>query len=127
VGAAGWLTATNSAHPHHRITHFPATAQPPNRPTNPPNTPQGGRNNKNPILREDVFLLKVKALGGYRGKKKAAPADPDADPFGDDGTEFGEGRSQAQLAMHRGLAAVLEPAWKNNPNERKLSRSNRRG
>lgn len=60
-------------------------------------------------------------------KKKAAapPKDgADADPFGDG--EFAAGRSQAALAQHRGLAAVLEPAWKRNPNERKLTRSNRR-
>jgi hypothetical protein len=92
----------------------------------PPSLPQGGRNSKDPILREDVFLLKVKAFGRRAQKKQPPPSAEDADPFAPEGTEFGEGRSQAQLAQHRGLARVLEPAWKHNPNERKLSRSNRR-
>lgn len=91
---------------------------------------QGGRNSKDPVLREDVFLLKVKALGKRAGAKKVKKAaDADAvDPFA---PEFNQDtwhvQSQAELAQHRGLAAVLQPAWKNNPNERKLTRSNRRG
>jgi hypothetical protein len=103
---------------------LPADSLPPTWTPLPPT--QGGRNSKDPILREDVFLLKVKALGG-RGAaaKKAPPPDADVDPFAPE-AEFGTGRSQAQLAQHRGLAAVLEPAWKRNPNERKLTRTNRR-
>eukprot|EP00878_Enallax_costatus_P033656 GHUV01037198.1.p1 GENE.GHUV01037198.1~~GHUV01037198.1.p1 ORF type:complete len:119 (+),score=30.66 GHUV01037198.1:406-762(+) len=92
-------------------------------------TMQGGRNSKDPVLREDVFLLKVKALGRRAAKKKATDADESsADPFA---PEYSEDTwhvaSQAELAQNRGLAAVLQPAWKNNPNERKLTRSNRRG
>ena len=101
--------------------------------------PRGGRDSNGPILREDMFLLKVRALGGAgaAARKKAAAARAAAaaaaagNGGGDDDPlapveEFGEGRSQAQLAQHRGLAAVLEPAWKRNPNERKFARSNRR-
>jgi hypothetical protein len=99
---------------------------------------QGGRSNSDPVLREDVFLLKVKALGRRAAKKKKpAAADGDADGAAADGSidpfapEFTADtwhvQSQAELAQHRGLAAVLQPAWKNNPNERKLTRSNRRG
>jgi hypothetical protein len=101
-------------------------------------TVQGGRNANDPVLREDVFLLKVKALGRRAAKKKKpAAADGDADGAAADGSvdpfapEFSADtwhvQSQAELAQHRGLAAVLQPAWKNNPNERKLTRSNRRG
>jgi len=88
--------------------------------------PKGGRNNKQPVLREDVFLQKVKALGGLKAKKPAAAA-ADVDPFA---PEFGVDtwhRSQQELAQHRGLATLLQPTWKSNPNQRKLTRSNRRG
>ncbi|KAF8065842.1 NOB1 [Scenedesmus sp. PABB004] len=93
--------------------------------------PRGGRNSSDPVLREDVFLLRVKALG-RRGRKAKGPAagedgaapDPFAPEFGADTWHVA---TQAELAQHRGLAAVLQPAWKNNPNERKLTRSNRRG
>jgi hypothetical protein len=86
---------------------------------------QGGRNSNQPVLREDVFLQKVKALGGLKAKKVAAAAD--VDPFS---PEFGMDswhRSQQELAQHRGLANLLQPTWKSNPNQRKLTRSNRRG
>jgi hypothetical protein len=85
------------------------------------------------VLREDVFLLKVKALGRRATKKKAAAADGAAedgsvDPFAPEySADTWHVQSQTELAQHRGLAAVLQPAWKNNPNERKLTRSNRRG
>lgn len=89
---------------------------------------QGGRNRNEPVLREDVFLLRVKALGrrANRRPKKVdgQGGDPSAAPEYSSGAG---GRSQAELAQHRGLAAVLQPAWKHNPNERKLTRSNRRG
>lgn len=90
---------------------------------------QGGRNSKDPVLREDIFLLRVKALGRRAAKKKpaedaAAESDPFAPEYNQDSWHVA---SQAELAQHRGLAAVLQPAWKNNPNERKLTRSNRRG
>lgn len=97
---------------------------------------QGGRNSNDPVLREDVFLLKVKALGRRATKKKptadadadAAAAAGDVDPFAPEfSADTWHVQSQAELAQHRGLAAVLQPAWKNNPNERKLTRSNRRG
>lgn len=83
------------------------------------------------MLREDIFLLKVKALGRRAAKKKAT-ADEDAaataDPFAPEyNQDTWHVATQAELAQHRGLAAVLQPAWKNNPNERKLTRSNRRG
>jgi hypothetical protein len=91
---------------------------------------QGGRAADDLVLREDVFLLKVKALGKQAIKKKAAADDAaaDVDPFA---PEYNQDTwhvpSQQELAQHRGLAAVLQPAWKQNPNERKLTRSNRRG
>jgi hypothetical protein len=99
---------------------------------------QGGRSSNDPVLREDVFLLKVKALGRRAAKKKKPAADGDADgaaaadgsvdPFAPEiSAATWHVQSQAELAQHRGLAAVLQPAWKNNPNERKLTRSNRRG
>lgn len=68
-----------------------------------PSSGQGGRNSKDPILREDIFLLKVKALGSKsRSKKKAKEVDEQTvDPFA---PEYGMDtwhRSQQQLAKHR--------------------------
>ncbi len=100
---------------------------------------QGGRSRTDPVLREDVFLLKVKALNrrpGRRPKPAAAAADGGADgaegcgvdPFAPEyGDQTWHTRSQAELAAHRGLAAVLQPSWKRNPNDRKPTRSSRRG
>ena len=94
---------------------------------------QGGRTQDDLVLREDVFLQKVKALGRQAVKKKASDDDDAAaaaavDPFA---PEYNQDTwhvpSQQELAQHRGLAAVLQPAWKQNPNERRLTRSNRRG
>lgn len=85
------------------------------------------------MLREDVFLQKVKALGKQVVKKKAADAEEAAaaagvDPFAPEyNQDTWHVASQQELAQHRGLAAVLQPSWKHNPNERKLTRSNRRG
>jgi ribosomal protein S27AE len=128
-GPWGCVTVPYEGGARCRLTVVPPTSRPrphpPRRTPNPVPGPQGGRNSRDPILREDVFLLKVKALGRKGAAKKAPPPPEAADPFAP-AAEFGEGRSQAQLAQHRGLAAVLEPAWKRNPNERKLTRSNRR-
>jgi hypothetical protein len=94
---------------------------------------QGGRTADDLVLREDVFLQKVKALGKQAVKKKAADAEEAAvaagvDPFAPEySQDTWHVASQQELAQHRGLAAVLQPAWKQNPNERKLTRSNRRG
>jgi hypothetical protein len=90
---------------------------------------QGGRAREDLVLREDVFLQKVKALGRQAVKKKvddddAAAVDPFAPEYSQDTWHV---PSQQELAQHRGLAAVLQPAWKQNPNERRLTRSNRRG
>lgn len=97
----------------------------------PTHTPaQGGRNSKEPILREDIFLLKVKAMGRKAGSRRytkpgegegaaAGGAGAGVDPFA---PEYGADtwhRSQSQLAQHRGLAALLQPAWKKNPNEKR--------
>jgi hypothetical protein len=75
-----------------------------------------------------VFLQKVKALGRQAVKKKVDDDDAAVDPFA---PEYSQDTwhvpSQQELAQHRGLAAVLQPAWKQNPNERRLTRSNRRG
>lgn len=88
------------------------------------------------MLREDVFLLKVKALGKQAVKKKAGNDDDDdaaaaaggVDPFAPEySADTWHVPSQQELAQHRGMAAALQPAWKQNPNERKLTRSNRRG
>lgn len=81
--------------------------------------------------------MKVRALGRRAVKKKAtgdeaggdaaaggASVDPFAPEFSADTWHV---PSQQELAANKGLAAVLQPAWKHNPNERKLTRSNRRG
>eukprot|EP00775_Hariotina_reticulata_P013406 gene13406-13534_t len=93
--------------------------------------PRGGRNSRDPVLREDIFLLKVKALGKKRASKNTTESaaggvaalshDLNQDNW------HSAAPSQRELAQHRGLASVLQPSWKNNPNERKLTRSNRRG
>lgn len=90
---------------------------------------QGGRNSQDPVLREDVFLLKVKALGRRTAKKKPSTTEESGvDPFAPEfSQETWHVASQAELAQNKGLAAVLQPAWRNNPNERKWARSNRRG
>jgi hypothetical protein len=100
---------------------------------------QGGRAPDDVVLREDVFLQKVRALGRRPVKKKAANDGLDL-PGDDDGggSEAGSAAqhaadaawhvpSQQELAQQGGLAAVLQPSWKHNPNERRLTRSNRRG
>ncbi len=67
---------------------------------------QGGRNSNNPVLREDVFLLKVKALGGRKRRPKAAAQhESDGQGFGEGGNVEPWARSQAQLAQHRVSAA----------------------
>jgi RNA-binding protein NOB1 len=106
--------------------------------------PRGGRAGAagNPILREDVFLQKVKALGGARAsgpRRSAAAVDAFAPEYGADtwhetagaGVAGGAGvpaaqRSQRELAQHRGAAGLVVPSWRKNPNEPKMRRSNRR-
>uniref|UniRef100_A0A061S2A5 RNA-binding protein NOB1 n=1 Tax=Tetraselmis sp. GSL018 TaxID=582737 RepID=A0A061S2A5_9CHLO len=79
--------------------------------------PRGGKNSKDPILREDVLLAK-----GPRPKPKAAGAE--------DGwaTEFGSNK-QPMLLVSDGVRKSIAPllnGWKHNPNERKQRSSNRR-
>jgi hypothetical protein len=105
-----------------------STLLPPSLPPPLPLHPQGGRNSNQPILREDIFLLKVKAMGRKAGARRytkpaaegaeGAAAAAGADPFAKDSHDPWH-RSQSQLAQHRGLAALLQPAWKKNPNEKR--------
>jgi RNA-binding protein NOB1 len=103
--------------------------------------PRGGRAGTaaNPILREDVFLQKVKALGGSKQgpRRSAAAVDAFAPEYGADTWHEGGGggggggvpanqRSQRELAQHRGAAGLVVPSWRRNPNEPKMRRSNRR-
>ncbi|MEW5310987.1 MAG: hypothetical protein WDW38_002737 [Sanguina aurantia] len=83
---------------------------------------QGGRSTAEPILREDVMMLKMKK----KMKKKAVGADGEAiDPFAPEFTSDAWFKGQ-QIANNKGAAAVLA-GWKHNPNERKnISRSSRR-
>ncbi|KAK9915522.1 hypothetical protein WJX75_000206 [Coccomyxa subellipsoidea] len=80
--------------------------------------PKGGKNKKDPILREDVLLQRVPQL---RAKKKEA-ADPFAPEFG---VETWHQRNSA-LPAHVKAAAAALAVWKHNPNERKHIRTNRR-
>lgn len=80
--------------------------------------PRGGRNANNPILREDELMQKLKRRSN---KKKKDAADPFAPEFSTDTWH----QAHKQLGANKGAAAILA-GWKHNPNERKLTRTNRR-
>ncbi|BDA44182.1 probable RNA-binding protein NOB1 [Coccomyxa sp. Obi] len=80
--------------------------------------PKGGKNRKDPILREDVLLQRVPQL---RARKKEA-ADPFAPEFGVETWH----QKNAALPAHVKAAAAALAVWKHNPNERKHVRTNRR-
>ncbi len=79
---------------------------------------QGGKNKKDPILREDVLLQRVPQL---RAKKKES-GDPFAPEFGVETWH----QKNAALPAHVKAAAAALAVWKHNPNERKHVRTNRR-
>jgi len=83
--------------------------------------PKSGRaGSANPILSEDMMMLKL----GKKLRRKARK--DDVDPFV---PEYGTDswfKNQTAIAGGKGTALMLT-GWKNNPNERKYSRSNRRG
>ncbi len=81
---------------------------------------QGGKNNKDPILREDVMMQRMP-----RRKSRQDNKDPFA-PEMDSSTWHDTRGSTAPASMHKGVAAALA-SWKHNPNERKMARTNRRG
>lgn len=79
---------------------------------------QGGKNSRDPILREDVLLQRVPQM---RAQKKE-----DADPFAPEySAETWYQKSSALPAHVRAAAASLDN-WKRNPNERRHVRTNRR-
>lgn len=79
---------------------------------------QGGKNRRDPILREDVLLQRVPQL---RAKKKEGN-DPFAPEFGVETWH----QKNAGLPPHVKAAAAALAMWKTNPNERKHVRTNRR-
>ena len=79
---------------------------------------QGGKNSRDPILREDVLLQRVPQMRAQRKE--------DADPFAPEyGAETWYQKSSALPAHVRAAAASLDN-WKRNPNERRHVRTNRR-
>ena len=81
---------------------------------------QGGKNSKDPILREDVLLQRIPQLR-YQAKKEGT--DPFAPEFG---IETWHQRHD-DLPPHVKAAAASLSMWKvKNPNERKHVRTNRR-
>jgi hypothetical protein len=80
---------------------------------------QGGKNSRDPILREDVLLQRVPQL---RHTKKAESADAFAPEFTDE-TWY---QKSASLPPHVKAAAAALGTWKRNPNERRHVRTNRR-
>jgi RNA-binding protein NOB1 len=82
---------------------------------------QGGKNSKDPILREDVLLQRIPQLRSQA--KKEAAADPFAPEFGIETWH----QRHADLPAHVKAAAASLSVWKiSNPNERKHVRTNRR-
>jgi len=81
---------------------------------------QGGKNNKDPILREDVMMQRMP-----RRRSRQVDKDPFAPEF-NTATWHDMRGSAAPASMHKGVAAALA-SWKHNPNERKMARTNRRG
>jgi RNA-binding protein NOB1 len=80
---------------------------------------QGGKNNKDPILREDILLQRVPHLR----KKAGQSADPFAPEFG---VETWHQRNAALPAHVKAAAAALSIWNHHNPNERRHVRTNRR-
>ena len=81
---------------------------------------QGGKNSKDPILREDVLLQRIPQL---RSQAKKEGTDPFAPEFGIETWH----QRHADLPPHVKAAATSLSMWKvKNPNERKHVRTNRR-
>ena len=81
---------------------------------------QGGKNSKDPILREDVLLQRIPQL---RSQAKKEGTDPFAPEFGIETWH----QRHADLPAHVKAAAASLSMWKvKNPNERKHVRTNRR-
>ncbi|KAK9825380.1 hypothetical protein WJX81_007035 [Elliptochloris bilobata] len=80
--------------------------------------PAGGKNCRDPILREDVLLQRMPHL-------RAKPAEA-ADAFAPEyGAETWHQKSTEVPAHARGAAAAMA-SWRGNPNERSHARTNRR-
>jgi RNA-binding protein NOB1 len=79
--------------------------------------PRGGKGNKDPILREDVLLMRS-GRGRGRGKGAAGVSiDPFAPELADGGAWFGAaGRGTRPGRGGVGIAFAM-PGWRNNPNE----------
>ncbi|KAG1662767.1 hypothetical protein FOA52_006793 [Chlamydomonas sp. UWO 241] len=91
--------------------------------------PKSGRaGSANPILSEDVMMMRMgkKLRRAARKAGQEATEEGGGDTFGPEhGTEAWF-RNQAAIAGGKGTAYMLT-SWKNNPNERKHQASNRRG
>jgi len=79
---------------------------------------QGGKNCRDPILREDVLLQRMPHLR----PKPAEGADAFAPEYG---AETWHQKAAAAPAHARGAAAAMA-SWRRNPNERSQARTNRR-
>ncbi|KAK9809158.1 hypothetical protein WJX72_010386 [[Myrmecia] bisecta] len=80
--------------------------------------PVGGKNNQQPILREDVLMSKLPRMH----KPRTEETDPFAPEFGADSWHLRSGSQQIQYSN----TAALLAGWKHNPNERRHTRTNRR-